>query len=418
MTDIAHPCPLAPALAARMREAREELTRRWLDRIAERVELDPNRIFPTDALLDHVPLLIDGVADYLADPAHEIAADMPVVAKAMELGELRHAQGFDEYELLKEYELLGGILFSFLTRCVDEIDAPCSRGELLVCAHRIFHALSLIEQATVTHYLRLMKGRLREREQRLRGFNRALTHELKNQIGAAMGALEVVRIDELPDAQRGAMLDIAARNVASMRGVLDNLLELSRLDAAAEGRQERRILLPRAVSEAVRELRQSARAAGVEIRIAALPEVEVSAAATELAVSNYVSNAIKYADRAKPRRWVEVRGTLSDESEGGQELVIEVRDNGLGVPEEQRARLFEQFFRAHETITGVEGTGLGLSIVRDAVEPLGGRAWAEFPEEGGSAFFIAFPSRRTGEHTADDAPAAGAGADRVAHAAG
>jgi len=80
------------------------------------VHLDPNRVFPTDDLLDHVPLLIDGVADYLADPARQVAADAAVVGKAMELGALRHAQGFDEYEILKEFELLGGIIFAFLIR--------------------------------------------------------------------------------------------------------------------------------------------------------------------------------------------------------------------------------------------------------------------------------------------------------------
>src|SRR4051794_19931585 len=56
-------CRLAGALANRIRDAREELTRRWLDRIAARVEIDPNRVFPTDELLDHVPLLMDRIAD-------------------------------------------------------------------------------------------------------------------------------------------------------------------------------------------------------------------------------------------------------------------------------------------------------------------------------------------------------------------
>jgi hypothetical protein len=49
-------CPLALVLAARLRESRAELTTRWLDRIVARVSLDPNRIFPTDELLDHVPI--------------------------------------------------------------------------------------------------------------------------------------------------------------------------------------------------------------------------------------------------------------------------------------------------------------------------------------------------------------------------
>ncbi|MFL5467556.1 MAG: hypothetical protein ACJ79N_10845, partial [Gemmatimonadaceae bacterium] len=76
-------CPLAGVLSERLRRARHDLTSQWLERIASRVSLDPNRVFPTNELLDHVPLLIDGVADYVKNPAAEIAIDMPVVAKAM-----------------------------------------------------------------------------------------------------------------------------------------------------------------------------------------------------------------------------------------------------------------------------------------------------------------------------------------------
>ena len=83
------------------------------------------------------------------------------------------------------------------------------------------------------------------------------------------------------------------------------------------------------------------------------------------------------------------------------ELIVRVRDNGLGVPPKAREHLFEQFFRAHETMQ-VEGTGLGLNIVQDTITSLGGRAWAEFPEEGGSVFCFSLPSRRV-----EDAAAAG-----------
>ena len=82
---------------------------------------------------------------------------------------------------------------------------------------------------------------------------------------------------------------------------------------------------------------------------------------------------------------------------------MRVQDNGVGVPAEARQRLFEQFYRAHsETVMQAEGTGLGLSIVRETAESLGGRAWAEFPGEGGTVFAFCFPSRRE-----DDAAAAG-----------
>lgn len=397
MPASATPCPLAPALAARIREAREELTRRWLERISARVSLDPNRVFPTEDLLDHVPILIDGIAAYVEDPAQEVPADAPVIGKAMELGAMRHAQGFDEYQILKEYELLGGILYAHCIAEVRTIEEPCGKDELLACGHRLFRAIVLIQEATVAHYLQQMRAKLAEREERLRGFNRALTHELKNQIGAVLGAGELLDLEGLPEAERPRLVAVVRRNAAAMRGTLDNLVELSRMDR--EARQQRRVLLPQAVAEAARQLRDAAAAAGVEVRLAELPAVEVPAAAVELAVTNYLSNAIKYRDRAAPASWVEVRGhTTEPGPQADPETVIEVWDNGLGVPPAKRAALFARGFRAHaETITGVEGTGLGLSIVKDAVEAFGGRAWAAFPPGGGACFAFALPARRSGD---------------------
>ncbi len=393
-------CTLAKALADRMRSSSDDLTRRWLDRISARVRLDPNRIFPTDALLDHVPLLILGIADYIENPEKVILSEVPVVAKAMELGELRFSQGFDEYELLKEYEIFGGILFSFLSRVVDGIEEPCSRGELLACAHRLFLAVALIQQATLTHYLSLVKERLSEREQRLRAFNRALSHELRNLIGTISGAAEVLELGPVSPEQQRAMTSMIIRNSTNMRVTLENLVELSRVDEDA--RRSRHIALPNAAAEVARQLREAARAHGVEIRLQAdLPSIDVSAAAFELCLSNLLANAIKYSDPAKAKRWVEIRAYVTAPDDGAPpETVVEVRDNGLGVPEAKRPDLFKRFFRAHEDINGeIEGTGLGLSIVRETATSLGGRAWADF-HEGGTAFSFTMPNRRSEDDAA------------------
>jgi len=392
-------CRLAGALADRMRKGDEELTRRWLDRIAARVELHPNRIFPTDDLLDHVPLLIDRIADYLEDPSDEITADAPVAGKAIELGELRWQQGFDAHEILKEYELLGGVLFAFLVRTVDEVNEPCPPSELLACAHRLFRAVSVIQQVTTMQYLRLAAEQVSEREQRLRGFNRMVTHELKNRIASVLGAGQLLADPEIAsdDRQRARFAQMVVQNAEGMQGVLENLLELSRMDPGA--RRQRNVLLPRVAAEVCRQLRDMAAARGVKVRIRDLPEVEVNSAALELALTNYVSNAIKYSDGEAEDRWVEVVGRVEEESaDGAPRLVIEVKDNGLGVPEEKRAQLFTRFFRAHgDTVTGVEGTGLGLSIVRETVEGMGGRAWAEFDGERGSRFLLSLPYRRAAD---------------------
>ena len=394
-------CPFASTLAARIRVSRDDLTHHWLQRIVDRVNVHPNRIFPTDQLLDHVPLLIEGVADFIENPADAATSDTPVIAKAMELGELRFAQGFDEHELLKEYELFGGILYAFMTRMADEIDVQCTRRELLTCAHRLFRAIALIQQATTTQFLSRVKGRVHEQEERLRAFNRALTHELRNRIGAAMGAAQMLgEFRELEAPQREQLFDVVYRNVESVGGVLDNLAELARL-GASDTRQQRQVSLPAAARESARQLREAAQKRGVEIRIGELPPIEVNAAAVELCLTNLLSNAIKYADANKTLRWVDVRAEVNRDEEGRPcEVTVHVRDNGIGVPLAQRERLFERFFRAHaETRPQIDGTGLGLSIVRETVEALGGRAWAEFLPDG-SMFAFTVPCRRAEDREA------------------
>lgn len=395
---------IASVVAERLRQARDDLVHRWLDRIAARVALTPNRVFPTEELLNHVPLLIDGIAAYVERPGEGLDADAPVVAKAMELGALRHSQGFDAYEILKEHEIFGAIVVSFLGEIIDDVGTGVPPAELLSTWQRVSYAVDLIRQATVTHFLRLFNEKVQERENRLRRFNRMVSHELKSRVAAIRGAASLLSESWLVQEQRDQFHRIVLQNAEGLQHVLENLEAISRIESDA--RQRRNILLPQATAEAARQLRDAATAHGVRIQIAdELPAVEVDAATVELCLANYLSNAIKYSDPAKADRWVEVSGELvfGGSPPGAGELIVRVRDNGLGVPPDARARLFEQFYRAHDdTITGAEGSGLGLSLVRESVAALGGRAWVEFPDDGGSLFAFSLPSRRE-----EDAAAAG-----------
>jgi signal transduction histidine kinase len=407
MHDV-RPCHLGPAIAERLRASRDDIVRRWLDRITARVAIAPGRVFPTDELLNHMPLLVDGIAALVAAPDADIDAEVPVTAKARELGALRYAQGFDAYQVLKEHELLGAIVLAFVEEVVEEVvdgvRAGCAPRELVACLRRVAHAVELIRQATTVHFLELAGERVRAREDQLRRFNRLVSHELKNRVGAIRGAAALLHEPWLSEGERARFHRMVSENADGLQHVLGNLESLSRIEADA--RQHRHVLLPHAAAEAVRQLRDAAAARGVAVRVAGdLPAVEVDAAATELCLTNYVSNAIKYADPARDDRWVELTGTFHprEAGGGGGELRVEVRDNGVGVPPAERARLFEQFYRAGGgTVTGAEGTGLGLSLVRETVEALGGRAWADFPDAGGATFGFALPSRR-----AADAAAAG-----------
>ena len=394
--DINASCPLATELAQRIRAERVALTTHWLERIAARVAIDSNRVFPSEELLDHMPILLEGIADYLEDASDEISAAVPVIAKAMELGSLRLHQGFDAHEILKEYEILGGVLFNFAARAVGAASAPCDAGELLIFSHRLFRAIAVIEQATTSHYLRTVNDRVHEREEQLRRFNRMVSHELKNKVGAVLGAGELIQEEWLSSAERQKFAQIVLQNARALQQMLENLTELSRLDA--DSRRQRNVLLREAVAEVVRQQRELARTRHVEITVEDLPSVEVNAAAVELCLSNYLSNALKYCNPDASQRWVRISAMLENAgTEAGVcRLVVRVADNGMGVPPEARAHLFERFFRAVDVAAQVDGTGLGLSIVRETVEAMGGKAWAEF-QDGVSIFQFALPCRRSGD---------------------
>lgn len=401
-----YPVELAATLADGLRSAKQELVTQWLDRISARVAISTKRVFPTHELLNHVPLLVEGIAGYLKRPERDINSKAPVVAKAMELGALRHAQGFDAYEILKEYEMLGEIIFDFLAISADQISADVPRRDFLACWQRTSQAIELIRQATMSHFLRLSAAQINERENRLRRFNRTVAHELKNNINAISSASTTLSESWFDESQRKDLESVIARNAESLTRALANLESLSR--SQSESRQGRNVLLPDIASEAVKELKEAAKAKGVEVRIADdLPTIEVDAATVELCLMNYVSNGIKYSDSTKGERWVAIDATVQGpDTEKDREVIIRVSDNGIGVPADSREQLFQEFYRAHpDTVTGADGSGLGLSIVRETVESIGGRAWAEFPGDTGSVFVFALPARRKDDVRAtEDSP--------------
>lgn len=129
--------------------------------------------------------------------------------------------------------------------------------------------------------------------------------------------------------------------------------------------------------------------AGLELRLVieeGLPEVAIDPPATERAVANLIENARKYASEGG---WVEVRVRRD-----GQELLIEVEDNGPGVPEAWRDRIFEAYERGAAEEGLAAGAGLGLALVKETMRAHGGRAELVPGQQGltrGACFRLAFP---------------------------
>jgi two-component system phosphate regulon sensor histidine kinase PhoR len=145
--------------------------------------------------------------------------------------------------------------------------------------------------------------------------------------------------------------------------------------------------------QAGRQLREMADAKDVRVVVAEdLPVVTIDVGRLELMFVNLLSNAIKYSDSRKAERLVEILGVPSPDD---SEWRIMVRDNGIGIPRDRVATIFERFSRAHadrNDLYGVTGMGLGLSIVADCVQAMGGRIEVESNEDVGTTFVIALPT--------------------------
>jgi len=102
-------------VGASIEGANQQLSERWLESLVALMPVDPQSVFSTNALLDHIPVLIQEIGKYVGAPANEdIAAKSVVIDKARELGQLRHRQHASVHQVLREYDLLGDILEQFL----------------------------------------------------------------------------------------------------------------------------------------------------------------------------------------------------------------------------------------------------------------------------------------------------------------
>ena len=114
-----------------------------------------------------------------------------------------------------------------------------------------------------------------------------------------------------------------------------------------------------------------------------LPDVLADPAVLRPAFVNLMANAVKFS-RLAPQPRVDIDATAN-----GDEVVVRVRDNGVGFDDSQAASLFQPFRRLHGA--AYEGTGLGLSIVRLAVDRHGGRVWAQSAPGHGATFAFTLP---------------------------
>jgi len=389
----------AGIVSQRVAAERHTLAGEWLRRLNRLLTVEPNDVFPSPQLLDHIPALIGEIATYLRAPAdEEIAANTVVIEKARELGILRHEQQASVHQLLREYEILGDILEAFVVEETERLGLQPSASECFALLQRLTRSSRTLMRTTVDTFVSEYMAAIEDRNSRIKAFNQMTSHELRSPIGTLMFAAAVLeRPDVRADSKHVEKLAATINtNAQRLSWLVTNLQRVSRLTDTTDVPSEQLIEVSTIANEVARQLTDMASSRHVRILVDPnLPELSGDPARLELALMNLVSNAIKYSDPAKPDAFVEIGSVTGDRvADGTSVSVIRVRDNGLGIAESDRSTIFERFFRAHAHMDGdlgITGSGLGLAIAADCVRAMGGSIECESEVGVGSSFSITLP---------------------------
>lgn len=244
------------------------------------------------------------------------------------------------------------------------------------------------EIAQLAHNFNAMFERLEGSFAKERQFTSDASHELRTPVATILAQCEYALAQDDKGEKNEALLSIQ-RQAGRMSRLTGHLLALSRADRGSDGQPRERVDLGDLMQLVVEELSETAAQSGVAIDAEVDENVCVLGDQTMLfqMAINLVENAIKYRDPKKERGTARVRVTRA-----GEEAVLSVSDNGIGLPLEHRDKIWERFYRVDEARSGEDrGSGLGLSMVRTIIEGHGGVVQVESAPGAGSTFTVSLP---------------------------
>ena len=219
----------------------------------------------------------------------------------------------------------------------------------------------------------------------LEAFAYSVSHDLRAPLRHMAGYSELLQkrvsgaLDEKGRHYIAVILDSAKR----MANLIDDLLTFSRIGRAET--QKTLVNLSQLAKEAVSEVRQEAAGRDISWKVGSLPDCYGDRSMLRLVLVNLLSNSVKF---TRPRKEAEIEIGCTDGS--ADDLVVFVRDNGVGFDMRYANKLFGVFQRLHQA-DAFEGTGIGLATVQRIIHRHGGKVWAEGAVDQGAIFYFSAP---------------------------
>lgn len=311
----------------------------------------------------------------VCNPAAVTLLDVPLSDLIGERGTIERTLGADLYAALmkraREEPDQPPLVTTWHARdlAFDSYEVPDVRGDMM-------NLIVIIRDVTA----------VLETERLKRDLVSIVSHELRTPLTVLTSAIDMIVETAAPNEK--ALAETAQRNVTRMRSMVDDLLDLARMESGQAEIGLREVDLVALCQETAALLGPQAQAKPVAISVHAdSPTVLAGCDQRHLgrAITNLVGNAVKFTP-AGGHVWLEC-------GVEGDRAFVNVVDNGPGIPEDEQPRVFSRFFRASNTRSQVGGTGLGLSIVAQIMEMHGGTATLVHSDPGGSRFRLEWPAR-------------------------
>ena len=217
-------------------------------------------------------------------------------------------------------------------------------------------------------------------------FVHTISHDLRSPLTSVLGYTELIQRVGSINEQQADFLDRIRSSVRSITSLVNDLLDLSRLEAGFDTRREL-VHFDNILKLAVDSLESQFKINNLNLQLSVgneIPKLHGNPTRLRQLLDNLLGNAIKYSPKGSTI-------SVSLQAEDSQ-IIFRVTDTGAGIPQSEHARIFEKFYRASNVPDEVGGTGLGLAIVKSIVDSHQGRIWVESAADKGSTFFVVLPA--------------------------
>lgn len=275
---------------------------------------------------------------------------------------------------------------------VPEPDSPFLEDEVQLAATFAAFAASALRQIRRLELERGLVDQLQQSDRARQDFIASVSHELRTPLTVITGYAETLRhrAEAIPPTLQDHLLERILGNSGELRRLIDQLLDVAALErgqpvAPEVSRVDLRELIDEVVDEVAFHLEGRPGTRTVDSVV-----VTVDPTLVRRVLVNLVSNACKYSD---PDAAVSIVVRAEEDA-----VRIEVVDEGIGVPPEDRARVFEPFWRGPTAVAeAIRGTGIGLALVREYVDALGGCVGVDAADGRGSVFWFTVPVAPPGD---------------------